>query len=457
MRVLMTGATGFLGRRIAYYLLKNGHSLVVLTRSSKNFSDRFDLPCEVHEWAGQGPLPEAAVQNVEAVIHLAGEPVADKRWSEKVKSEIHQSRVQGTKDLIQSLKAFSVEPKAFVSASAIGFYGDRGDEILAEETARGDGFLSEVCEAWEGEVERGFTQTSTRWVSVRIGVVLGHGGGALTQLDPLARNQVLGALGSGKQWISWVHLDDVARLFVFAMENSDVRGVINGVAPHPVSNLDFTKALNARFNSWTFLPVPQMMLRFLKGEMANVLLGSQRCAPEKALLAGFDFRYSSLEEALSELYPHDGAQVLEFQQWVNKTRETVFPFFADENNLQTITPPNLSFHVIGKSTSAIEEGTLIDYRLKIHGVPARWQSVISQWQPEDRFVDEQTKGPYRFWHHTHSFEDLAGGTLLVDRVSFKVPLGYLGQLGASSFVRSDVKNIFSYRRKKIRELFGLNK
>jgi ligand-binding SRPBCC domain-containing protein len=343
-------------------------------------------------------------------------------------------------------------PRVLLSASAIGYYGDRGDEILSERCESGAGFLAEVCRAWEGEALAA-ESCAVRTVLVRIGVVLGNGGGALARMLPVFRLGLGGRVGSGRQWVSWIHLDDLVALFAFALERADVRGVVNGVAPAPVSNAELAATLGRTLGRPVLVPVPAPALTLALGEMSTVLLESQRVVPAEAEARGFHFRHPELAGALVEI-TRDACTRLETEQWVPRPVGEVFPFFADARNLERITPPFLGFRILGVSTPDLRVGTRIDYRLSLHGVPVRWQSLIRDWQPDRSFVDVQTRGPYRRWEHTHEFEAYEGGTIIRDRVCYELPLGALGAVVAGGFVAADVERIFAFRRTAIREIFG---
>jgi uncharacterized protein (TIGR01777 family) len=238
------------------------------------------------------------LREADVVIHLAGEPVAQ-RWTAEARQRIRESRVTGTRKLVEAMATLSRRPEALICASAIGYYGSRGDEILTESSAPGSGFLPEVCIAWEREAQAA-EAFGMRVVRVRIGIVLDAGGGALQRMLPPFRMGAGGRLGSGRQWMSWIHLEDLAGLFHLAVE-SQVQGPLNGVAPYPVTNSDFTRELARALRRPAVFPVPGFALRLLFGEMADLLLGSQRVAPGAAEAAGFRFRFPQLAPALASL------------------------------------------------------------------------------------------------------------------------------------------------------------
>jgi ligand-binding SRPBCC domain-containing protein len=262
-----------------------------------------------------------------------------------------------------------------------------------------------------------------------------------------------GRLGDGRQWMSWIHVDDLVELFTVALRNGAASGVLNGVAPCPVTNAEFTRTLGQALGRAALVPVPALALRLALGEMSAILLASQRVVPRAARDLGFTFRHRELAAALANLC-RDHLERLDQEQWVPRAPAEVFALFSDPQNLEKLTPPFLRFRVLGSSTPALEVGTRIDYRLSLHGLPVRWQSRIDEWEPDRRFVDSQTRGPYATWRHTHTFEPHAGGTILRDVVCYELPLGALGGLVAGSRVRRDLREIFAYRRRKVAEIFG---
>jgi len=296
VNLTMTGASGLIGRRLIKNLGGAGHKLTVLSRHAGT-----NVPpnVTVAVWDPmKGPAPESGLRGADAVIHLAGEPVGQ-RWSAEAKRRIRDSRVTGTRNLVATLGKMSAPPRILVSASAVGYYGSRGDEVLREDSAPGTSYLAEVCQAWEKEVEAA-AALGVRVVRIRIGIVLDAKGGALQRMLPPFRMGVGGRLGDGRQWMSWIHLEDLAAMFQHAVENP-VSGAWNGVAPIPVSNADFTRVLAGALHRPAIFPVPAFALRLLFGEMSEILLGSQRVAPAAAEAAGFRFRFPELSGALENV------------------------------------------------------------------------------------------------------------------------------------------------------------
>lgn len=296
MNITITGASGLIGRRLLKNLGAAGHALTVVSRHAGT-----NVPpgVGVAAWDPmKGPAPEDGVRNANAVIHLAGEPVAQ-RWNAVAKRRIRESRVVGTRNLVEALAKLRTAPRTLVCASAVGYYGSRGDEVLREDSAPAGTYLAEVCAAWEKEAMAA-EAFGMRVVRVRIGVVLDARGGALQRMLPPFRMGAGGRLGDGKQWMSWIHLADLAAMFQFALEN-EVSGALNGVAPIPVTNAEFTQTLARALHRPAIFPVPALALKLLFGEMSEILLSSQRVLPAAAEAAGFKFRFPELGGALKDV------------------------------------------------------------------------------------------------------------------------------------------------------------
>jgi uncharacterized protein (TIGR01777 family) len=296
MNVTVTGASGLIGRRLVRDLLAGGHAVRVLSRRAAA-----NPPAGVRAfaWDGLKSLPPAqSVADADAVVHLAGEPVAQ-RWTAEARNRIHDSRIVGTRHLVAALSALPRKPEVLVSASAIGYYGDRGDEVLDESSAPGSGFLADVCRDWEAEAGRA-AELGIRVVTIRIGIVLAPDGGALARMLPAFRAFAGGRIGSGRQWMSWIHIDDLAGLFTHVTK-SPLHGAVNGTAPHPVTNIEFTRTLAGVLGRPALLSVPGFALKAALGDMAGVLLGGQRVLPRAALAGAFKFAHPELPRALESL------------------------------------------------------------------------------------------------------------------------------------------------------------
>jgi uncharacterized protein (TIGR01777 family) len=297
VNITITGASGLIGRRLLKNLLGAGHTIHVLSRHAGT-----NLPpgVKLSVWdAMKGPPPEESLRDAAAVIHLAGAPVAQ-RWTEDAKLQIRDSREIGTRNLVAGISKLSRKPEVLVSASAVGYYGSRGGDILDECAAPAHDFLGEVCTAWEKEAQAA-EELGVRVVRIRTGLVLDARGGALGRMLPPFRMGAGGRLGDGRHWMSWIHAEDLAGMYRFAMENAAVYGPLNGVAPNPVINTDFTRALGAALHRPAILPMPGFALKLLFGEMGQILLASQRVVPKAAEAAGFRFRFPQLDAALADL------------------------------------------------------------------------------------------------------------------------------------------------------------
>jgi hypothetical protein len=290
MRVAVSGASGLIGRALTGALRARGDQVTALGRRSGDL---------VWDTAG-GPPPAAAVEGVDAFVHLAGEPVAAGRWSESRKRRIRDSRVVGTRHAVEGLRAAAARPGTFVCASAVGYYGDRGDEPLDERSPPGDDFLARVCLEWEAEAGRA-AELGVRVVNLRSGIVLASDGGALPRLALPFRFFVGGPLGSGRQWMPWIHLSDEVGLILHQLDRPSVSGAIDLVAPNPVRNRVFAHTLGRVLGRPAIFRVPRTVLRVVLGELADSLLASQRVQPAVAEATGYRFRFAELEPALRDL------------------------------------------------------------------------------------------------------------------------------------------------------------
>lgn len=297
MRVTISGGTGFVGRRLLTQLLPSGADIHLLTRQL-----RPGLPGGVtpHLWDPlREPAPPESFAGSDGVVHLMGEPVAQ-RWSPEIKRRIRESRVTSTRNLVDAMAGSRSRPQMLICASAVGYYGSRGDEWLDEESAPGEGFLSDVCREWEAEAMRA-ADFGMRVLRLRFGIVLGAEGGALARMLPVFRLGLGGRLGKGGQWMSWIHAGDLVGMMLFALRYPHIQGVWNAVAPNPVTNAEFTATLARILKRPAIFPVPESALKLLFGEGAQPLLASHRVRPAAAEAAGYRFQYGGLHAALRHL------------------------------------------------------------------------------------------------------------------------------------------------------------
>jgi uncharacterized protein len=297
MRVTVTGATGLIGTRIVAALARRGDEVTVLSRGPQRARARLGSGIEAVAWDPLGePAPTEALAGRDGVIHLAGEPVAQ-RWSAAAKERIRTSREVGTANLVAGLRSADPRPRALVSASAVGYYGAHGDEEVPESTPPGEGFLAEVCVAWE-QAAQAAAELRMRVALVRTGIVLDADGGALAKMLPPFKAGVGGPVAGGRQWMPWIHVDDLVGLYLAALDREDWSGPINGSAPAPVTNKDFSKALGRALRRPAVAPVPALALRALYGEMAEIVTTGQRAVPQRALALGHAYAHAELDEAL---------------------------------------------------------------------------------------------------------------------------------------------------------------
>ncbi|MBL8795345.1 MAG: TIGR01777 family oxidoreductase [Planctomycetia bacterium] len=305
MKVFITGGTGLVGGRLISLLKQRQHEVVLLSRRASAARERFGATCTIVEGDPMqaGPWMDAAA-GCDAVIHLAGENIFGRRWNEDYKKLLIESRVKSTANVVQALarnpKGANGTPKVLVNASAIGYYGPHGDEEIDENSPPGNDFLARLCVEWE-QAAQAATTHGMRVAIVRVGVVLDKGGGALGKMLLPFKMGVGGPVGSGKQWMSWIHNDDMAGLFALPLENAAASGPINGVAPQPVTNKEFSKALGRALSRPAFMPTPGFGLRLMLGEVANVVTSGQRVLPHKAKELGYEFRFAGIDGALADV------------------------------------------------------------------------------------------------------------------------------------------------------------
>lgn len=293
MKIAITGSSGFIGTHLAAFFKETGHELVLLSRNPEK---------KEHFWDPETKqIDPLALEKVDIVINLAGENIFG-RWNQKKMDRIRHSRLDSTAFLCDSLINFKQLPSLFLNASAIGYYGDRGDEVLTENSQSGHGFLAEVCREWEA-IPQKLSQQGVRVATLRFGIVLGEGGGALKLMEKPFKMGMGGSLGNGGQIMSWIGIDDVLAGVEFLIEHQELSGPFNFVAPGAVSNLEFTKTISHLLGKPASLPIPKFALAMLFGSGAEMFLASTHVYPEKLLKSGFQFQYPKLEEALKKYLP----------------------------------------------------------------------------------------------------------------------------------------------------------
>ncbi len=465
MKILITGATGLIGKELGKCLVSAGHEIVAISRSKQNAFLGLPYPAAIFEWPSvKSPFPMAALEGVDGIVHLMGENLAEHRWSDSFKQKLSESRVESTRALVDAVKRYQADGhqqlKVWVQGSAVGYYAETDvDEVHDESSRKGSNFLSQLCEKWEAEVEP--LRKSIRSVIVRTGVVFSHQGGTFTKLFTPLKNGLGGRLGNGLQKMSLIHLTDVVGFIKHALEHENVEGVVNLTCNEPVSQKDLCEKMCGALYLREGPAMPAFALKIALGEMASIVLESQAVISKRMKELGFNLQYPDVNSVLAEVtswYLHPirarESALIEFtEQYFDKPLEEVFSFFADAQNLEKITPQWLHFKVKELSTLSLQEGTKIHYDLKIHGVPVKWVTDITRWERPTLFVDQQLQGPYELWYHEHAFRTMGKGTLMQDWVRYQLPLGKLGQWVGGMKVRADVDAIFRYRREMMAKDF----
>jgi uncharacterized protein len=298
---VLTGATGLIGRRVYRALRDRGDNIIVLTRNPERAKSRFPDAAQVLLWApGVAGAWSAAIDGSDGVIHLAGEPIAEERWTEEYKKRIHSSRVEGTREIVDAIASAEQKPAVLVSVSGVGYYGDTRDVPVDEGSAAGSDFLAGVCVDWETEARRA-NDFGVRVVTPRLGIVLADDGGALEKLLTPFKMFAGGPVGNGEQWFPWVHIDDVVGLILHAIETQELHGVVNAVSPGLVRNRDFAIALGEALKRPARFAVPGFVIKLALGEFGETLLGGQRVSPRRTLESGYSFIYTDIQTALGTL------------------------------------------------------------------------------------------------------------------------------------------------------------
>ncbi len=300
-RIIVTGATGLIGRKLVSTLIQRGDELIIFSRDTAKAKTIIPNANEYVEWDYTKPeLWKSKLENSYAIVHLAGTNLFAKRWNDSFKNEILKSRQMSTENLVDAIKSCSNKPRVFISASGVGYYGDCGDTILNEASSAGNDFLAEVCKVWEGESKR-VEDAGIRSVQIRTGLVLSTEDGALKQMIPPFKFFIGGPLGKGKQWASWLHIEDIIRIYVHAIDNTELRGAVNAASPNPVRMKEFANTLGNVLHRPSLFPVPKFVLKIVIGETAEVVTASQRVDVQKLLSSGFKFNFNFIKEALNDL------------------------------------------------------------------------------------------------------------------------------------------------------------
>ena len=481
MHVLVTGATGFVGRAVVLRLRRDGHSVTAYVRDLARA--RMLLGDEAALLSTSAPSEElqGTLARCDGVINLAGEPIAPGRWSARRKARLVASRVDTTRSLVDALAACGRPPRVLVSASAVGIYGDCATTPCSERSRRGTGFLADLCEAWEGAA-RLAEPAGVRVVLARLGVVLGLEGGLLGQVVPLFEAGAAVGIGGDKTYVSWVHLHDAVEVLVRALGDADLHGPVNVVSPTPVPARTFWTALARQAGTSLRAMAPSWALRAALGEAERGIGASIRAEPVRLGELAVPCLFPDLEGALADLLNATGSvriadlgavavrpllaaqdpylagrrpsHLLQADTTLSQPLPEVFAFFCRAGNLGLMTPKPMAMQIRGEAPLAMHAGLRIAYRLRVGPVPLTWRTRIAHWEPPYAFVDAQEQGPYRSWWHEHHFQSHQGGTQMEDRVFYAPPLGPLGRLAHHLTIRRQLERIFLHRRSAITLRFG---
>ncbi|NOT28721.1 MAG: TIGR01777 family protein [Acidobacteria bacterium] len=468
MRVLIAGATGFIGRALVPLLQREGHTVVAWARDESRGRSLLGADVEIVPADAGFDALVAMIERCDAVVNLAGEPLLGGRWTPARRTILEDSRIAVTRHLVRALEMARTRPGVFVSGSAVGYYGDRADEMLTETSAAGDGYLAEICQRWESAAQQA-EALGIRVVRLRTGVVLGRGGGALAQMLPAFQIGVGGPFGSGRQYVPWIHLYDLVRIIATTLVDDRYRGPVNAVAPEQATSRSFARALGSALRRPAALPLPSLALNAIFGQAATVLLSSQRVVPDVLSQLQFAYEFPALRAALEDVVRGaavtispasarpEGAEAARYElrtrTVVDAPIDETFAFFSKAANLGLITPHAMQFRIVG-DVPPMANGATIEYQLRVGPLPVRWRTRIARWEPGGRFVDLQEAGPYRLWWHEHTFQREGNRTVMEDRVYYAPPLGILGRIANRLFVSAMLTNIFRYRGDVIRLRFG---
>lgn len=456
LKVLVTGATGFVGRYLCRELFRRGHDINILSRRQNVSID--SLPIKTYQWKNTSENPPVeAFDGVDALINLMGEPIIGGIFTKSKEKRIWSSRVTSTKSISRTLTENGIKLKSYVGASAIGAYPY--DKIKRDEhSPLGDHYLARLCQDWEKAHRAISCQNSS---IVRIGLVLGATSPLMNKLMQSSVMRHLPRFGDGQQLMNWVHIDDLVSILVRQLESNSGQ-VINAVSPNPCTQIEFNQAIASFFSHKVWqIPVSKFLINLGAGKPGSVLTETQYIVPSTLQSNSFEFKYTDVKDALKNclsLAPHPRTGNMEpcflwqTHQYLDKTPEDIWPFFSDPLNLEKITPELLHFKVLNRQVQ-IEDGSTINYRLKVHQIPVTWKTLIQSYKPPHQFVDTQLKGPYRIWHHTHDFQSVRDGTIMTDTVKFQLPCLPAGIL-AYPLVSSDVAEIFEHRRSVIAKIFA---
>jgi uncharacterized protein (TIGR01777 family) len=468
MRIVVTGATGFIGRAVVRRLQRDGAQVVAWVRDVPRCQALLGPDVRCVDDAALG----AAVDGAHGIVNLAGEPVLPGRWTEKRRERILNSRVGATDRIVAAIRAAAKRPEVLVSGSAVGFYGERPEGPCPEDRAPGADFLAEVTVAWEAAAAQAET-CGVRVARVRTGFVLGAEEGGLGSLVAPFRLGVGGPIGSGDQPLSWIHIDDEAEAIVRLLFDLRLSGPVN-LTTATARQGELATKVGTILHRPAAIPAPVPALKLLFGEASSAIVGGQDVPPTALRAGGFVPQFPHLGAALEDVLDPSPVVVRDPEDvpdhpylrehrphWelvsaldVAAPVDRVFAWFRQPENLPMVTPPANALELKSRTPVDMGEGTQIDYELPIAGMRASWRTHVLTWDPPSSFVDVATKGPFECWWHEHRFEPTASGTHVRDRVLFSAPLGPVGRAAEAAWVRPMLQRLFLYRRIAVRQRFG---
>lgn len=482
MKIFVTGATGFIGRAAVTYLQGQGHDIIAWVRSPDRARSVLGNGPELLDVNSSRQELRQHLEISDAVLNLAGKPLIGNIWTKANKKAFWESRVGLTSILSEEIRKCTSPPAVLVSASAVGFYGDRGDEILTEESKEGEGFPSDLCRAWE-KAALDTESKRTRVCVLRLGIVLGREGGILGLLTPFFQTGIGGYLGNGLQYIPWINLLDVLRIIKDCIEQPSFSGIFNCTSPNPVRSREFSRQVASLTSAKIVIRVPTFLPKMVLGEAGGHFAIGQYVTPARLIDNGFKFAFDNIIESLHYEYDYKDISIKKFDRLSNSMErdkiigqhakrghyelrstselntdpETAFSFFSSPLNLGLATPSWVGFQ-IKEAPETIRVGARISYTIRVLGIPFRWVTEIIAWEPVNRFIDIQTRGPYSLWCHEHIIRRKEDGqTVMEDRVIYKMPLGILGRAIHRLMVMDQLKRIFRFRQRVIALRFGGSK
>ena len=474
MNVLMVGSTGFTGRATLAYLQGNGHHIAAWVRNSEKARDLLGEGVRILDPKITPKELRKELEWADCVVNLAGRPLAGVRWTQKKKKDFEDSRIGLARLITEGISNCQNPPRVLVSASAVGYYGDRGTETLSEESLKGEDYLADLCSRWENSAHEA-EKYGVRVCTLRLGIVLGREGGILKQVLPGFEMGLGTYTGDGRQRLSWIHITDVARAIGFCISDERVSGPVNLTSPEPCSSKQFALELGNVTRPKILLPVGSFLLRMIFGEGAKVLTNSQNAIPKKLLHFGFKFNHTSLNDVFKDEVSPDSVTIervedhnllpegikgdyrLQTEVFLKAGSEDTFGFFSSPLNLGLSTPSWVGFK-IKEMSYEVKKGSVISYRIKVGPIPLEWKTVIREWNPSDSFIDFQEKGPYKLWHHEHEvIPDGPGSSIMRDTVTYTIPGGIVGRIIHFLFIKKTLIRIFGYRKMVIQLRFGREK